>query len=393
MKAVVYHGPGKVSVDTIPDPTIEQSTDIVLKVTSTAICGSDLHLFNGYMPTVEKGDVFGHEFMGEVVDVGRDVKRIKKGQRVLIPFPIGCGVCFYCKQDLWSLCDTTNRNHEMAEAMMGFSPAGIYGYSHMLGGYQGGQAEYVRVLNADVNAYVVPSGIPDEKVLFLTDIFPTAHMAAENAIKGVDIKTVAVFGCGPVGLLTIKSLQILGVQRVFAIDLVPERLRLAGRHGAEPLNLHDHKDIVETLKELTNRNGPDATIDAVGMESVGPGIGTIYDKTKQQIKLESDRPIALRYAIQSCRKGGVVSIPGVFSGMADKIPLGAFMNKGLTAYTGQTHVQRYIDPLMNLILDGKIDPSFIISHRLPLTEAPHAYEIFRDKKDSCIKVVLSPTHQ
>jgi threonine dehydrogenase-like Zn-dependent dehydrogenase len=390
MKAVVYHGAGNVSVDSVPDPEIEQPSDVILKVTRTAICGSDLHLFNGYVPTVEKGDIFGHEFMGEVVEVGKDVKKVKKGEKVLIPFPIGCGKCFFCKNNLWSLCDTTNRNHEIAEAMMGFSPAGIYGYSHMLGGYQGGQAEYVRVINADVNAFKVPNGIPDEKVLFLTDIFPTGYMAAENALKGVDIKTVAVFGCGPVGQFTIKSLQLLGAKRIIGIDLVPERLKMAEDNGAEVINLNEDKDVVEKLKDMTKRRGPDATIDAIGMESTGPGIGTMYDKAKQAVKLESDRPIALRYAIQACRKGGVVSIPGVFSGMVDKMPMGPAMNKALTFYMGQTHVHRYLDTLMELVLHGKIDPTFVITHRLPLEEAAHGYEIFRDKKDNCIKIVLIP---
>jgi threonine dehydrogenase-like Zn-dependent dehydrogenase len=328
--------------------------------------------------------------MGEIVETGRDVKKYKKGDKVLIPFPIGCGECFYCKHDLWSLCDNTNPNHKIAEGVMGFSPAGIYGYSHMTGGFQGGQAEYVRVINADVNAFKVPDGIPDEKVLFLTDIFPTGYMAAENALNGVEIKTVAVFGCGPVGQFTIQSLKLLGAERIIAIDMVPERLKMAESIGAETVNLKNDKDIVEKLKDMTNRQGPDATIDAVGMESSGPGIGTAYDEVKQFAKLESDRPISLRYAIQACRKGGVVSIPGVYGGLSDKIPTGSLMNKALTIRTGQTHVQRYLPKLMQLVLDGKIDPSFVITHRLPLEEAAKGYKIFRDKEDNCIKVVLIP---
>lgn len=390
MKALVFHGTTNVSVDEVPDPTIQDSKEVVIKVTKTAICGSDLHLYDGLIPTVEKGDIFGHEFMGEIVEVGKDVKKLKKGDRIIVPFPIGCGQCYFCKRDLWSLCDTSNPNKDQAEKLMGFSPAGLYGYSHMLGGFPGGQAQFARVFNADANAFVIPDALPDEKVLFLTDIFPTGYMAAENAMKGQDIETVAVFGCGPVGQFTIKSLFLLGAKRVIAIDKVPERLKMAEESGAETVNADEDKDIVQKLKDMTDGKGPDAVVDAVGMEASGADATDLYDKAKQAIKLETDRPIVLRLAIQACRKGGVVSIPGVYGGFVDKIPMGAFMNKALTAYTGQTHVQRYLPTLYDLITSGKIDPEFVITHRLPLEEAPDAYKIFRDKKDNCIKVVLDP---
>lgn len=390
MKALRFHGTEKVSVDEVPDPVIEQPTDVIIKVTSSAICGSDLHLYNGLNPTMKDGDILGHEFMGEIVEVGSAVKKFKKGDKIIVPFPIACGKCFYCKHKLFSLCDTTNPNKEIAEGAMGFSPAALYGFSHMLGGIPGGQAQMVRVLLADVNAYKVPDTIPDEKVLFLTDIFPTGYMAAENAMKGVDIETVAVFGCGPVGQFAIRSLFLLGAKRVIAIDKVPERLEMAESSGAEVVNYTIDKDIVEKLKEMTNRQGPDAIIDAVGMEASGVGIGELYDKAKQKVQLETDRPIVLRHAIQACRKGGVISIPGVYLGLVDKIPMGSAMNKGLTFYMGQTHVHKYLDTLLALIQDGKIDPSFVITHRLPLEEAPDAYKAFRDKQDECIKVVLKP---
>lgn len=390
MKALVYHGTENVSVDTVPDPKIKDPTDAIIKITSTAICGSDLHLYGGMIPTTEKGDIFGHEFMGEVVEVGKATKKVKKGDRVIIPFPIACGECYFCKHNLYSLCDKSNPNHEIAEGMMGFSPAALYGYTHMLGGIPGGQAEYARVLFADANAFKVPKSLPDDQVLFLTDIFPTGYMAAENAMKGVDIQTVAVFGCGPVGLFTIKSLFLLGAKRVIAIDKVSERLELAKKSGAEVIDYNKDKDVVEKLKSMTARRGPDAVVDAVGMEASGAGPGEAYDKIKQAVKMESDRPIALRQAIQACRKGGVVSIPGVYSGFVDKFPMGPAMNKALTFYMGQTHVHRYLNELLKIVQDGKIDPSFVITHRLPLDSAPDGYKIFRDKKDNCIKIVLKP---
>jgi threonine dehydrogenase-like Zn-dependent dehydrogenase len=390
MKALRFHGTEKVTVDEVPDPRIEQPTDVVIKVTTTAICGSDLHLYDGLNPTMKDGDILGHEFMGEIVEVGDEVKKFKKGDKIIVPFPISCGHCFYCKHKLFSLCDTTNPNREIAEGVMGYSPAALYGYSHMLGGIPGGQSQMVRVLLADANAYKVPHDMEDEKVLFLTDIFPTGYMAAENALRGVEIETVAVFGCGPVGQFTIASLFQLGAKRVIAIDKVPERLQMAENIGAQVINYAEDKDIVEKLKELTNRQGPDAVIDAVGMEASGVGIGELYDKVKQKVQLESDRPIVLRQAIQACRKGGVLSIPGVYAGLVDKIPMGSAMNKGLTFFMGQTHVHRYLDTLFNLIKEGAIDPRFVITHRLPLEDAPDAYRAFRDKQDGCIKVVLKP---
>lgn len=390
MKAVVYHGTKDIRVDTIADPIIQEQSDMIIKVTLTAICVSDLHLYDGYNPTMKEGDILGHEFMGEVVEIGHEVKKFKKGDKVIIPFPICCGQCFYCKSELWSLCENTNPNKEMAEKMYGFSGAALYGYSHLYGGIAGGQAQYVRVLLADVNGYKVPSDIPDEKLLFLTDIFPTGYMAAENAMKGKRIETVAVFGCGPVGQFTIKSAFALGAKRVVAIDRVPERLALAEQSGAEPVNFMEDTDIVEKLKTMTNRQGPDAVIDAVGMEASGPGMANLYDKVKQTFMLESDRPVALRQSIQCCRKGGVVSIPGVYTGVIDKYPMGSAFAKGLEFYMGQTHVHKYLDILFSMVQDNKIDPSFIISHRLPLDEAPRGYKIFRDKEEKCTKVVLNP---
>lgn len=390
MKALVYHGANNVSVDSVPDPEIKNPTDIIIKTTRSAICGSDLHLYGGMIPTVEEGDIFGHEFMGEVVEVGKSVKKFKKGDKVLVPFPISCGECFYCKHRLFSLCDRSNPNKEIAEGVMGFSPAALYGYTHMLGGIPGGQAQLVRVLYADANAYKVPKDMPDEKVLFLTDIFPTGYMAAENALRGVEIETVAVFGLGPVGQFTVWSLLHLGAKRVIGIDKVPERLQMAKDLGAEVVNYDIDKDIVEKLKEMTERQGPDAVVDAVGMEATGAGPGTLYDKAKQAIKIESDRPIALRLAIQACRKGGVVSIPGVYSGLVDKLPMGSAMNKAITFRMGQTHVHKYLDTLFDLVQKGKVDPTFVITHRLPLEDAPAAYRVFRDKDDECIKVVLTP---
>ncbi|WP_025745721.1 zinc-dependent alcohol dehydrogenase [Kallotenue papyrolyticum] len=389
MKAVCWHGIGEVRVESVPDPQILNPRDAIIKVTSTAICGSDLHLYNGYIPAVERGDILGHEFMGEVVEVGSQVRNLQVGDRVVVPFPIACGNCFFCRRELWSLCDNSNPNAWMAEQLWGYSPAGIFGYSHLVGGYAGGQAEYVRVPFADVGPYKVPEGLSDEQVLFLTDILPTGYMAAENCnIQPGD--TVAVWGCGPVGQFAIKSAYLLGAERVIAIDRVPERLRLAREQGgAEVLN-YTEVDVGDALKELTGGRGPDAAIDAVGMEAHNVGIDYIYDRVKQALMLETDRPTALRQAILYCRKGGTVSVAGVYGGFLDKIPFGAIMNKGLTITSGQTHVHRYLRPLMEQIERGAIDPSFIITHRLPLDEAPRAYELFKKKQDGCIKVVLKP---
>jgi threonine dehydrogenase-like Zn-dependent dehydrogenase len=392
MKALVFHKPKNLEVMDVPEPKLKEPTDAIIKITRTAICGSDLHLYNGYIPTAEDGDILGHEFMGEVVEVGKSIKKLKVGDKIIVPFPISCGSCFFCKHELYSLCDVSNPNKKMAEGMYGFSPAALYGYSHLLGGIPGGQAEYVRVYYADANGFKVPKSITDNKLLFLTDIFPTGYMAAENAMSGVAIETVAVFGCGPVGLLTIDSLKFLGAKRIIAIDKVPERLQLAKKRGAEIVDFSVAKDIVEKLKEMTDRRGPDAVIDAVGLEAVGADIlGTAYDKVKQTVRAQTDRPIVLREAIQACRKGGVVSIPGVYGGFVDKFPMGAAMNKGLTFKMGQTHVHKYVPKLLQLIEDGKIDPSYIITHEIPLSEAADAYQVFNEKKDNCIKIVLDPT--
>lgn len=388
MKALCWHGANDVRVDNVPDPTILNPRDAIVKITSTAICGSDLHLYNGFIPTMQSGDIMGHEFMGEVVELGSQVKNLKKGDRVVIPFTISCGSCFFCNQDLWSLCDNSNPNAGLAEKMFGHSPAGLFGYSHLTGGYAGGQAEYARVPFADVGPLKIPDGLSDEQVLFLTDIFPTGYMAAENCdIKPGD--TVAVWGCGPVGQFAIRSAFMLGADRVIAIDRVPERLQMAAAAKAQIIN-YEEMDAGEAVTEMTGGRGPDACIDAVGMEAHGTGLDALYDKAKQAVRLESDRPTALRQVILACRKGGTVSIPGVYGGFVDKVPLGAAFNKGLTMKMGQTHVHRYLRPLLDRVQKGEIDPTFVITHRMKLDEAPDAYEIFKHKKDNCIKVVLKP---
>lgn len=389
MKAVVFHGTEKVRVDTVPDPKIEDPKDVIVKITLTAICGSDLHLYDGYNPTMKEGDILGHEFMGEVVEVGKEVKKLKQGDRIVVPFDIACGYCFFCKNQLFSLCDNTNPNKEMMEKLYGMSGAGLFGYSHLYGGYCGGQAEYVRVPFADVNHIKIPNHLSDEKVLFISDIFPTGYMAAENCnIKGGE--TVAVWGAGPVGQMTIKSLFMLGAKRVIAIDQVPERLDMAKSAGAEIMNFAEEDHLIQKIKDVTNGMGPDAVVDAVGMEADSHGFAGLYDKAKQAVRLQTDRPTALREVIQACRKGGYVSIPGVYSGVIDTFNIGVAFAKGLTFKMGQTHVQKYMHTLLNKITNDEIDPSFVITHQLPLDEAPHAYKIFRDKEDKCIKVVMKP---
>jgi threonine dehydrogenase-like Zn-dependent dehydrogenase len=389
MKALCWHGANKVQVDTVPDPKILNPRDAIIKITSTAICGSDLHLYNGFIPTMEKGDIMGHEFMGEVVELGSAINNFQIGDRVVVPFTISCGSCFFCERDLWSLCDNSNPNGWLAEKVMGHSPSGLFGYSHLFGGYAGGQAEYARVPFANVGLLKIPEGLSDDQVLFLTDIFPTGYMAAENCeIQPGDV--VAVWGCGPVGQFTIKSAYMLGAERVIAIDRVPERLQMAKEQcNAEVLN-YEEIEVGEALKEMTAGRGPDAVIDAVGLEAHGTDFMGFYDQVKQTVKLESDRPTALRQAIIACRKGGHVSVPGAYGGFIDKVPMGAVMNKALILKTGQTHVHKYLRPLLERIQKGDIDPSFVITHKLPLEQAPHAYEIFKNKKDNCIKVVLKP---
>ncbi len=390
MKAICWHGHGDVRYENAPDPKIEAPGDAVIRVTRTAICGSDLHLLDGYMPTMESGDVVGHEFMGEVVEVGASVTKVKKGDRVIVPFAMACGACFFCKKELYSLCDQSNRNAAMAAKVMGYSPAGLFGYSHMLGGYPGGQAEYVRVPYADVGPLKIPEGLTDDQVLFLTDIFPTGYMAAENCQmeKG---DTVAVWGCGPVGQFAIQSAWMFGAGRVIAIDHVPERLELARTWGKAEVIDFTKAEVHDVLNELTKGRGPDRCIDAVGAEAHGTGgLDAILDKAKAAVKLATDRPHTLRQAIYCCRKGGTVSMPGVYIGFLDKIPMGAFMNKGLTLKTGQTHVHKYTRPLLEMIQKGTIDPTRLITHRAKLSDAPELYKKFRDKEDGCIKVVLTP---
>jgi threonine dehydrogenase-like Zn-dependent dehydrogenase len=381
----------RLSVEDVPDPKILNPRDAIVRITRTCICGSDLHLYDGYMPTLEQGDILGHEFMGEVVEVGPGVDRakLKVGDRVVVPFTIACGKCFFCQQELWSLCDNTNPNAWIAEKLMGYSPSGLFGYTHMMGGYAGGQAQYARVPCADVGPLKIPDGLPDEKVVFLSDIFPTGYMGAENCnIRPGD--TVAIWGCGPVGQFAIRSAFLLGAERVIAIDRFPERLRLAEEGGAESVNYEQVEDLAQTLKDMTGNRGPDACMDAVGMEASGHSLPFIVDRAKQAMKLSTDRPNVLRQCILACRKGGTVSVPGVYGGFLDKIPFGAAMNKGLTFKMGQTHMMRYMKPLLERIERGEIDPSFVISHRLPLSKAPEAYKMFRDKEDHCTKVVLDP---
>jgi threonine dehydrogenase-like Zn-dependent dehydrogenase len=389
MRALTWHGKEDVRVDTVPDPKIVDDGDVIIKVTATAICGSDLHLYDGIMPTMERGDVLGHEPMGEVIEVGKAVSRLKKGDRVVVPFTISCGQCYFCQKGLFSLCDRSNPNAEMAAKVMGQSPAGLFGFSHLLGGFAGGQAEYLRVPYADVGPIKVPESLTDAQVLFLSDIFPTGWMAAENAeIEPGD--TVAVWGCGPVGQFAIRSAWMQGAGRVIAIDGVAERLEMARSKGpAETIDFNDG-DVYEHLMEMTKGRGPDRAIEAVGGEAHGGGVGGLYDKAKQTLKIESDRPNALREAIRCVRKGGTLSVPGVYTGFIDKFPMGPLMNKGITLKAGQTHVQRYLEPLLEKIVDGQIDPSFVLTHTVSLEEGPEMYKTFRDKKDGCIKVMLRP---
>ena len=389
MKALCWYGTDDVRIARVPDPEILNPRDAIVKVTLTAICGSDLHLLDGFIPTMKRGDILGHEFMGEVVDLGPEVKNLRRGDRVIVPFTIACGRCFFCERGLWSACDNSNPNAWMLEELYGFAGSGLFGYSHMMGGYAGGQAEYVRVPFADVGPFKVPDGIPDERVLFLTDIFPTGYMAAENGdITPGD--TVAVWGCGPVGQMCIRSAWLFGAGRVIAIDREPERLQMAAACGkAEVIDL-TATNVYEALKDMTGGRGPDTCIDAVGLEAHGATIDDWYDRAKTSTMMATDRLSALRQAIHCCRKGGTVSIPGVYGGFLDKMPMGAAFGKGLTLKMGQTHVHRYLPRLMDYITRGEVNPTFVITHRALLDDAPQMYRTFRDKKDGCIKVVLKP---
>lgn len=382
MKALCYEGKENVQVNTVPDPTIEEQTDIIIKVTSTAICGSDLHLYGGLVPTMKEGDILGHEFMGEVVELGSEVKKFKKGDRVVIPFTIACGNCEYCHDDLFSLCDNSNPNEELCKENLGHSISGLFGFSHMLGGFAGGQAEYVRIPYADVGPIKVPESLDDDKVLFLSDIFPTGYMGAENA-DITEGDTVAIWGCGPVGQFAIQSAWMLGAERVIAIDVVKERLDMAENNSdVEVIRTVDPDEVYQRLMQMTDGKGPDCCIDCVGAEAHGTeGFDT---------NIKSAQPDALAQIFKSCKKAGNVSIPGVYVGKVDGLPLGIAMNKSLSLKMGQTHMQHYLEPLMKKVENGEIDPSFIITHRMSLDEAPDAYKKFRNKEDKCVKVVLTP---
>lgn len=389
MKAVVWHGRHDVRVEDVPDPKILNPRDCIVRVTSTALCGSDLHLYDKHVPTVHKGDILGHEFMGEVVEVGSAVGNLTPGDRVVVPAPIACGRCWFCREGLTALCDNSNPNSDLAERAYGFSGAAIFGYSHLFGGYPGGQAEYVRVPFADFGPVKVPGHLSDEQVLFLSDILPTGWAAAENCgIRPGDV--VAVFGCGPVGQFALEAARLLGAAKVIALDAVDERLHLAAQGGAETVNIEDATNLVEELKHRTGGRGPDACIDAVGMESQGNTTDAFIDWAKQTVHLETDRPGALRVAIQACRKGGTVSVAGLYGGMVDNFPLGSVFAKGLTLRSGQTHVHRLMRPLLERIEKGEIAPERIITHRIPLADATEAYRLFSRREGGCMKVVLNP---
>jgi threonine dehydrogenase-like Zn-dependent dehydrogenase len=390
MRATCWMGRNTVEVENVPDPQILNQRDAIVRITSTAICGSDLHLYDGYVPTMKKGDVLGHEFMGEVVEVGREVNNLNVGDRVVVPFPIACGACNACERQQYSVCENTNPNARLAEKMWGHPTAGIFGYSHLTGGYAGGQAEYARVPFADVGPIKIENGFTDEQVLFLSDIFPTGYMGAEMCdIKGGEV--VAVWGAGPVGQFAAASAKMLGAERVIVIDRFEYRLAMArDETGAETINYGEVDSVPEALKELTGGRGPDACIDAVGMEAHFHGPLYAYDRVKQAARLQTERAFALREAIMSCRNGGTVSIVGVYGGLVDKFPIGALMNRGLTVRTGQCHVQRYLRPLLERIENGEIDPSFVVTHTMSLDDAPKGYETFKNKQDDCVKVVLKP---
>jgi threonine dehydrogenase-like Zn-dependent dehydrogenase len=388
MQALCYRGANSLAVEQVPDPVILNPHDAIIRVKLATACGSDLHLLNGYVPTMEKGDIIGHEFMGEVVETGPEVKKLHSGQRVVVVSVIGCGQCQFCRSDAWSLCDNTNPNAWVLEKAYGHSGAGIFGYSHGFGGYAGCHAEYIRVPFADHGAFPIPDSIPDEKALFVSDAFPTGYMAADMCrIQPTD--TVAVWGCGAVGQMAIRSARLLGAARVIAIDRWPERLRLAKeKSGAYQTINYERHNVYEALKELTAGRGPDACIDAVGMEAHGPGVEFYYDKAKQTVRLSTDRPLVLRQMIRCCRKGGVLSVVGVYGGLIDKFPMGALMNKGLTLHTGQMHGQKYAPRLLEHLAKGDVDTSDLITHRGPLHQAPHLYQVFKNKTEGCIRPVF-----
>ncbi|MCJ2105780.1 glutathione-dependent formaldehyde dehydrogenase [Methylobacterium sp. E-041] len=390
MKALVWHGTTDIRCDTVPDPTIEDGRDAIIKVTSCAICGSDLHLYDHFMPGMKAGDIMGHETMGEVVAVGKDNTALKVGDRIVVPFTITCGQCLQCRRGNFSVCERTNRNKALGDAAFGHTTAGLFGYTHLTGGYAGGQAEYLRVPFADSTHIKVPDGIPDERLLFLSDIFPTGWQGAVQCdIQPED--TVAIWGCGPVGQMAIRSAILLGAKRVIAIDRVPERLAMARAGGAEVLDYHAESNIVARLNDMTDGRGPEKCIDAVGLEAHALGaVDAVYDRAKQAMMLETDRAHVLRQMIMVCRPAGILSVPGVYGGLIDKFPIGALMNKGLTVRTGQTHVKRWTDDLLRRIEEGQIDPSFVITHTVGLEDGPEMYRTFRDKQDGCIKVVIRP---
>jgi threonine dehydrogenase-like Zn-dependent dehydrogenase len=389
MRANCWFGKRDLRIEDVPDPTIINPRDAIVRVTTAAICGSDLHLYNGFVPSMMKGDILGHEFVGEIVETGPGVNNLRSGDRVVVPFPISCGACFFCQQGLTSACENSNPNAWMAEKMWGHSPCGIYGYSHLTGGYAGGQAQYVRVPYADVNHLKIENGLADEQVLMLADILPTGYFGAESCnIRPGD--TVAVWGCGPVGQFAIASARLLGAERIIAIDRFPARLAMAREEcGAEAVN-YEEVDLSEYLKEVTGGRGPDACIDAVGLEGHLPGLAGLYDRVKQATMMQSDRPPALRQAIMSVRNGGTVSVIGVYGGLLSKVPFGAVVNRGLTIKAGQTPVHRYMRPLLERIERGEIDPTFVITHRITLDEVPEAYKAFTEKEDGAVKIVVKP---
>jgi threonine dehydrogenase-like Zn-dependent dehydrogenase len=389
MRALCWNGINDLRVETVPDPEITNPHDVILKVTMSTTCGSDLHFIDGYIPTMQQGDVIGHEFMGEVVEVGREVRRVKKGNRVVVPSFIVCGSCWYCEHELYSLCDNTNPNAQLQEPLLGYPTAGIYGYTHAFGGYAGSHAQYIRVPHADNDCFEVPEGLTDEQVIFLSDAVPTGYMGADfcNIQRG---DTIAVWGCGGVGLMAMKSAFLLGAERVIGIDRLPERLQMARENvGAETINYAEVDSVINTLKEMTGGRGPDACIEAVGMEAHGTGPGYTYDRVKQALRLQTDRGISLREAIMACRKGGTVSILGVF-GVMDKFPVGVMMNKGLTVRTAQQHGQKYVPRLLEHVVKGELDPSFLATHKLSLEDSPRGYDIFKHKEDGCVRVVFTP---